>query len=57
MTGVQTCALPILVIAAEPKELTIVNILGTLDPEKLADLSGEFGIPKFERSKTRREAR
>jgi hypothetical protein len=26
----------IVVIAAEPKELTIVNIIGTLDPEKLA---------------------
>jgi hypothetical protein len=47
----------IVVIAAEPKELTIVNILGTLDPEKLADLGGEFGIPKLESSKTRREAR
>jgi len=47
----------IVVIAAEPRELTIVNILGTLDPEKLADLGGEFGIPRLETSKTRREAR
>jgi len=47
----------IVVIAAEPRELTIVNILGTLDPEKLVDLGGEFGIPRFESSKTRREAR
>jgi hypothetical protein len=46
----------IVVIAAEPKELTIVNIIGTLDPEKLADLGGEFGIPRFERSRTRGEA-
>jgi hypothetical protein len=46
----------IVVIAAEPKELTIVNIIGTLDPERLADLGGEFGIPRLERSKTRREA-
>jgi hypothetical protein len=45
------------VIAAEPRELTIVNIIGTLDPEKLADLGGEFGIPRLERSRTWREAR
>ena len=47
----------IVVIAAEPRELTIVNIIGTLDPEKLVDLGGEFGIPRLERSQTRREAR
>ncbi|HUD98401.1 MAG TPA: DUF4252 domain-containing protein [Bryobacteraceae bacterium] len=47
----------IVVIAAEPRELTIVNIIGTLDPEKLADLGGEFGIPRLERSRTWREAR
>jgi len=47
----------IVVIAAEPRELTIVNIIGTLDPEKLVDLGGEFGIPRFERSRTHREAR
>jgi len=47
----------IVVIAAEPRELTIVNIIGTLDPEKLVNLGGEFGIPRFERSRTHREAR
>lgn len=47
----------IVVIAAEPRELTIVNIIGTIDPEKLADLSGEFGIPRLEGSRIRREAR
>ncbi|MGD0359809.1 MAG: DUF4252 domain-containing protein [Bryobacteraceae bacterium] len=47
----------IVVIAAEPKELTIVHIIGTLDPEKLADLGGEFGIPRLERSSTWRKAR
>jgi len=47
----------IVVIAAEPRELTIVNIIGTLDPEKLADLGGEFGIPRLENSRTHREAR
>lgn len=46
----------IVVIAAEPKELTIVHIIGTLDPEKLADLGGEFGIPRLERSSGWRKA-
>ena len=47
----------IVVIAAEPKELTIVNIIGTLDPEKLADLGGQFGIPRLEKTRSWREAR
>lgn len=47
----------IVVISAEPRELTIVNIIGTLDPKRLVDLGGEFGIPRFERSGTWREAR
>jgi hypothetical protein len=38
----------ILVIAAEPRELTVVNIVGTIDPEQLSDLGGEFHIPKLE---------
>ena len=33
------------VISAEPRELTIVNIVGTLDPDQLSDLSGQFHIP------------
>ena len=37
----------IVVIAAEPKELTVVNIVGPLEVEQLADLGGEFGIPKL----------
>jgi hypothetical protein len=36
------------VIAAEPKELTIVSIAGTIKPEDLADLGGQFGIPKLD---------
>ena len=47
----------VVVIAAEPKELTVVNIIGNLDPAKLADLGGEFGIPRFEKTKVWREAR
>jgi len=37
----------IVVIAAEPKELTFVNIVGPMEVEQLADLGGEFGIPKL----------
>jgi Domain of unknown function (DUF4252) len=37
----------IVVIAAEPKELTIVNIVGPLEVDQLCDLGGEFGIPKL----------
>jgi hypothetical protein len=38
----------IVVICAEPKELTIVSIVGTLDPAQLADLGGQFGVPKLD---------
>jgi len=38
----------IVVIAAEPKELTFVSIVGPLDVDQLADLGGEFGIPKLD---------
>ncbi len=38
----------LVVIAAEPKELTIVHIVGTIKPEDIAELSGEFGIPKLD---------
>lgn len=37
----------IVVISAEPKELTVVNIVGPLEVDQLADLGGEFGIPKL----------
>lgn len=37
----------IVVIAAEPKELTVVNLVGPLEVEQLADLGGEFGIPRL----------
>jgi len=38
----------IVVISAEPRQLTIVNIIGTLDPAHLADLGGQFGIPRLD---------
>ena len=38
----------LVVIAAEPKELTVVSIVGSIKPEDLRDLGGNFGIPKME---------
>jgi hypothetical protein len=38
----------LVVIAAEPKELTIVNIVGPIDLDQLSSLGGQFGIPKVE---------
>lgn len=35
----------LVVLAAEPLELTVVNISGTIQPDQLKDLSGKFGIP------------
>jgi len=37
----------IVIIAAEPKELTFVNIVGPIEVDQLADLGGEFGIPRL----------
>jgi hypothetical protein len=47
------------VIAAEPKELTIVHISGNIDPEQLQQLGGQFGIPKvdIEKKKATPEAK
>ena len=36
------------VIAAEPKELTVVQIVGSIDPSTLGALGGQFGIPKLD---------
>lgn len=36
------------VIAADPKSLTIVNIVGDINPEDLSRLGGQFGIPRIE---------
>ncbi|HKP46759.1 MAG TPA: DUF4252 domain-containing protein [Pyrinomonadaceae bacterium] len=36
------------VLASDPKELTIVNIVGPVDLEKLTQLEGQFGIPDLE---------
>ena len=42
-TGDQISGLAVL--AADPKELTIVNIIGPVDLSKLSQLEGQFGVP------------
>jgi len=40
-----------LIISAEPRELTIVNIVGPIDVEKLSALEGNFGVPYVSKDK------
>ena len=36
------------VVANDPRSFTIVNIIGSIDVDKLAKLEGQFGIPKVD---------
>jgi hypothetical protein len=44
MDGEQVSGLAL--ISAEPRELTIINLVGTMDVKDLAKLGGQMGIPK-----------
>lgn len=35
------------IVAANPRQLTIVNIVGAIDLAKLAQLQGQFGVPRI----------
>jgi hypothetical protein len=35
------------IIVSEPREFTVVNIVGAIDLEKLRQLEGKFGVPKM----------
>ena len=35
------------ILVAESRELTVINIIGSIDLDQLADLSGHFDIPKL----------
>lgn len=37
----------IAILALEPKRLTLVNIVGTIDLQQLSQLEGQFGIPEL----------
>ncbi len=41
----------LVIISAEPREFTIVNIVGDIDIDRLSRLEGEFGIPRITRNK------
>ena len=38
----------LVIIATEPREFTVVNIVGAIDLAELKKLEGKFGIPKLE---------
>lgn len=38
----------IALLATEPKQLSVIQIIGSIDLEKLTRLSGKFGIPSIE---------
>ena len=44
----------IAVIAAQPRELTVVNVVGPIDIDKLSRLQGQFGIPPLDLGGLRR---
>jgi hypothetical protein len=41
------------VLSSEDRELTVVNIVGPVDLEKLAKLEGQFGVPELGIEKTK----
>jgi hypothetical protein len=49
-------AVGLAVIASEPRQLTIVNIIGSIDLEKLHKIEGRFGVPKLDLDATKAPA-
>jgi hypothetical protein len=47
--------LGLVIIATEPREFTIVNITGPIDIDRLAELSGQFGIPEISKERKHRD--
>lgn len=45
----------LVIIATEPREFTIVNINGPIDIDRLASLSGQFGIPELMNERKHRD--
>jgi hypothetical protein len=41
----------LVIISAEPREFTVVNINGPIDIDRLAALEGQFGIPELSKEK------
>lgn len=47
----------LLIVATQPKELVVINIVGPIDLEKLSQLEGQFGIPKLDLDKSKAKPR
>ena len=45
------------ILVAEPKELSVVNIVGPVDLDKLSSLTGKFGIPGDKKDKDKEKER
>ena len=45
------------IIAVEPKEITVVNIVGSIDMDKLKKLEGNLGVPRIHIGRRREGAR
>jgi len=41
----------LVILSAEPKELTVVNIVGPINLDQLSDLGGHLGIPPVQMEK------
>ena len=41
-------AIGLALIASEPRQFTVVNIVGAIDLDKLHKLEGQFGVPKLD---------
>jgi hypothetical protein len=39
------------ILASEPRQLTVANLVGNIDLESIADLGGKFGLPKIPKKK------
>ena len=37
------------ILASEPRQLTVANLVGNVDLESLSDLGGHFGLPKMKK--------
>ena len=45
------------ILAFKPKSVTVVNVVGPVDLDALADLGGHFGVPKMEKAPAHKDAK
>lgn len=45
----------LLILAAQPRQLTLVNVIGPVDLEKLIEMARHFGVLELELDKTKKE--